>query len=109
MLAAAPPREKQGLDLFRFALELISRGDEKISGELEAYLRQVLEQANALAQDPVTIRGPFIPEAIHLALEMKKREVLKERVHELAAEGELKPDAAGRLRSAVEEVVVQRY
>jgi len=77
MLAATPSQESRVLTLFQLALRLVGQSEQPISPEMHTYFNRVLHQAKALNQDPSSITGGLLPEAIQLALNMRELEELR--------------------------------
>jgi hypothetical protein len=108
MLAATSPREGQRIEQLLFALSLIGRGDTAVPAALREYLQTVLHQAKELAANPAQAGGPLLPEAIQLALEMRKREALSSQMQSVKDESAVTADDANKLLAAVEEALVRQ-
>ncbi|MBE1508359.1 hypothetical protein [Rhizobium viscosum] len=67
MLAAMPSENSRRLELFRLALVLIDRGNDRIPQPLSLHFDCVLHQARLLSDNPHAISPDVTPQAVQLA------------------------------------------
>jgi hypothetical protein len=102
MLAAAPKRQDKSLDLFCLALTLICKKEDNIPASLKTYFEEVVSQARVLARDPTQVQGRIMPEAIQLALEMRRAKQFSTQIEGVNGVDSVTPEIAGNILSAVE-------
>lgn len=71
MFAAMPSETDRELEFFRLALLLIERGAPEVPAPLGHHFDSVLEQARLILANPQTISPDVIPQAVHLANDLK--------------------------------------
>ena len=76
MLAATLPERSPYPNLFQLALELLS-AERALPAPLERHIAAVSRQAQALVLDPSAIDRNTLPEAVELALQLKKSNELR--------------------------------
>lgn len=71
MFAAMPSDTDRELEFFRLALLLIERGAAEVPAPLSLHFDSVLEQARLLLANPKSISPEVIPQAVHLANDLR--------------------------------------
>lgn len=78
MFAAMPSESSRRLEYFRLALLLIHRGSNEIPSPLSEHFDQVLTQARLLTVDPGAITPNVVPQAVHLANDLRRITALRD-------------------------------
>lgn len=104
MLAAAPARGDRALESFRLFLALKSQ-DDAYSGSLRDYFVTTLQMAKALLEDPETISQTTPPEAVSLAVQFLKDQLLREVFDEIDVSSGPTPQQADRVLKVMENSV----
>jgi hypothetical protein len=82
MIAAASPRDSS-LGLVQLIFSLVANPTQPVPDELKAHLTKIIAEAKELLADPKQISNRTNPEAIALALEMMRDDVLTASVDEI--------------------------
>jgi hypothetical protein len=78
MFAAMPSESSRRLEYFRLALLLIDRGSSQIPSPLSEHFDQVLHQARLLVVDPSAVTPEVVPQAVHLANDLRRATALRD-------------------------------
>lgn len=103
MLAAAPSIRDNALDLFCLALSLITQNEQNIPTGLKEYFERVVREARVLAANPTHASVDFLPEAIQLALEMRRHRDFSRMLDDISNVTEVSPQIAGKILHTVEQ------
>lgn len=101
MLAAMPADDARILDMFRLALSIVSHG-KSAPDQLRAYFESVLNQARALRENPGSVSGPLMPEAIQLAIELDALDEFRVAIDDITELNSITPDQANNILGSME-------
>lgn len=104
MIAASPDRF-ESLQLFQLTLLLLRGTQTAVPKELQEAFMAIIEQARALSSDPKTPsprNAKWRPEAIKLALLMRRREELAKALAEIRSFESIEPQLASRVLTYLE-------
>ncbi len=102
MFAAMPTESDRQLEFFRLALLLIDRGNNDLPAPLCLHFDRVLEQARTLLADPQSISPEVIPQAVHLANDLKKVAGLSEALASVQRIGDVSQEIAHKVLRSLE-------
>ncbi|MCK5911081.1 MAG: hypothetical protein KAG62_14135 [Caulobacter sp.] len=78
MFAAMPSESSRRLEFFRLALLLVDRGSRDIPPPLSEHFDRVLHQARLLVSDPGAVTPDVVPQAVHLANDLRRAAGLRD-------------------------------
>lgn len=90
-----------GLDLIRLALEILQRGS-PVPRSLETHFDTVVAAARSLAADPTYPSANLETDVVRLAVEMRQRQDLMERLQRVHRMADMDAAEAGELLSRLE-------
>jgi hypothetical protein len=102
MFAAMPTESDRQLEFFRLALRLIDRGSNDLPSPLCAHFDRVLQQARQLQADPESISPDVIPQAVHLANDLKKVAGLSDALADVERIGDVSQEIAHKVLHSLE-------
>lgn len=102
MFAAMPTESDRQLEFFRLALLMIDRGNSDLPAPLCVHFDRVLEQARLLLADPQSISPEVIPQAVHLAHNLKKVEGLSYALSGVQRIRDISPEIAHNVLRSLE-------
>ena len=91
MFAAMPSDTLRRLEYFRLALQLVDRGSAHVPTRLSEHFDQVLSQARILVVDPTAVTLDVIPQAVHLANDMRRGSALRDALDGIAGLADISP------------------
>lgn len=102
MFAAMPTESDRQLEFFRLALLLIDRGNNDLPEPLCAHFDRVLEQARLLLANPQSISPEVIPQAVHLANDLKMVAGLNDALSGVQRIRDVSPEIAHKVLRSLE-------
>lgn len=102
MFAAMPTESDRQLEFFRLALRLIDRGNNDLPAPLRQHFDSVLEQARLLLANPQSISPQVIPQAVHLANDLKSIAGLSDALAGVQRIGDVSPEIAHKVLHTLE-------
>lgn len=102
MFAAMPTESDRQLEFFRLALQLIDRGSNDVPVPLRLHFDSVLAQARLLLADPQSISPQVVPQAVHLANDLKRVEGLSDALADVHRIGDVSPEIAHKVLHTLE-------
>lgn len=102
MFAALPTENDRQLEFFRLALQLIDCGSNDLPPPLGLHFDSVLAQARLLLVDPQSISPQVVPQAVHLANDLKRVEGLSDALADVQRIGDVSPEIAHKVLRTLE-------
>jgi hypothetical protein len=102
MFAAMPTESDRQLEFFRLALQLIDRGNNDLPAPLRLHFDSVLAQARLLLADPQSISPQVVPQAVHLANDLKRVEGLSDALADVQRISDVSPEIAHKVLHTLE-------